>query len=85
MVYSGMDYHSWCAGWQVAGMQADNVYRPTEDTTGRHRQLLTALADAALLRAKGIMQRPSEHGQFCLHPHLTDSCRSCTKGMPCKV
>ena len=51
---------------QVAAMQVDNVYRPTEDTTGRHRQLLTALADAALQRAKDVMQHSSTAGQFCL-------------------
>lgn len=44
---------------QVAAMQADNVYRPTEDTTGWHKQLLTALADAALQRAKSVMQHTS--------------------------
>ena len=43
-------------------MQVDNVYRPTEDTTGRHRQLLTALADAALQRAKRAMQLTSDAG-----------------------
>lgn len=52
---------------QVAAMQLDNVYRPTEDTTGRHRQLLTALADAALRRAKGaVQQSTSIAGQFCV-------------------
>lgn len=51
---------------QVAAMQVDNVYRPTEDTTGRHRQLLTALADAALQRAKRAMQQTSTTGQFHL-------------------
>ena len=52
---------------QVAAMQLDNVYRPTEDTTGRHRQLLTALADAALRRAKGAVQQlTSIAGQFCV-------------------
>ena len=38
-------------------MQARNVYRPTEDSSGRHRQLLTALADAALHHAKRMMQQ----------------------------
>ena len=47
-------------------MQADNVYRPTEDTNGQHRQLLTALADAALQHAKGVMQQTSTAGQSCL-------------------
>ena len=51
-------------------MQADNVYRPTEDTTGRHRQLLTALADAALQRAQTAMQPKPAPGQFycCSQP-----------------
>lgn len=47
-------------------MQAGNVYRPTEDTSGRHRQLLTALADAALQRARIAMQPNTAAGQFCL-------------------
>lgn len=44
-------------------MQVDNVYRPTEDTTGRHRHLLIALADAALKRAQSAMQPNSPAGQ----------------------
>ena len=43
-------------------MHAGKLYRPTEDTTGQHRQLLTALADAVLHHAKGLMQQVSPTG-----------------------
>ena len=41
---------------QVGAMRAGNVYRPTEDTRGRHRLLLADLADTVLQHAKVIMQ-----------------------------
>ena len=40
---------------QVGAMQAGNVYRPTEDTHGRHRLLLADLASTVLQHAKVIM------------------------------
>ncbi|KAL0041979.1 hypothetical protein WJX79_010815 [Trebouxia sp. C0005] len=40
----------------VGAMRAGNVYRPTEDTRGRHRLLLADLADTVLQHAKVIMQ-----------------------------
>ncbi|KAL0022263.1 hypothetical protein WJX77_011953 [Trebouxia sp. C0004] len=51
----------------MGAMQAGNVYRPTEDTHGRHRLLLADLADTVLQHAKIIMQGSppgsSEHRQ----------------------
>ncbi len=70
-------------------MQAGNVYRPTEDITGRHRQLLTALADAALHHAKAIMQADlaagNTHFMFCssLYNDNVLYCRLCVCGGRC--
>ena len=51
---------------QVGAMQAGNVYRPTEDTHGRHRKLLADLADTVLQHAKVIMHG-SPSGCLLLH------------------
>ncbi len=51
-------------------MQAGNVYRPTEDTHGRHRLLLADLADTVLQHAKVIMQG-SPSGCLLLHEGCT--------------
>ena len=40
------------AAMLVGAMAEGTVYRPTEDSSGSHRQLLTALADAALKQAQ---------------------------------
>ncbi len=50
----------------MGAMQAGNVYRPTEDTRGRHRLLLADLADTVLQHAKVIMQG-SPSGCLPLH------------------
>lgn len=55
-------------------MQAGNVYRPTEDTAGQHRQLLTALADTMLQHAKHVMQAASVAGECCDIVHRVSSC-----------
>lgn len=40
----------------LVGIMAEgNIYRPTEDSTGSHRQLLTAVADAALKQAQQML------------------------------
>ena len=57
---------------QVSAMQSGNIYRPTEDADGRHRQLLNDLGNAVLQRAKSSMQHDSSTGkllQLKCHEH----------------
>lgn len=63
-----------CVHFQVAAMQAGNVYRPTEDTAGQHRQLLTALANTVLQHAKHAMQAASTTGECYDVMHHVSSC-----------
>lgn len=44
-------------------MAAGNIYRPTEDTNGSHRQLLTAVADAVLKQAKQLLTAACDTGR----------------------
>lgn len=70
------------AAAEVVGVMAEeNIYRPTEDSTGSHRELLTALADAALGHAQHIMAADTQSGSHeyarsgCNHqPHSSSVC-----------
>lgn len=53
------------AAMLITQMAVRNIYRPTEDTTGSHRQLLTALADAALQQAAGPISSVPNAGIAC--------------------
>ena len=57
---------------KVIGVMAEkNIYRPTEDSTRSHRELLTAVADAALGHAQHIMAADTQSGS---HEYAYGAC-----------
>lgn len=59
------------AAMLITQMAVKNIYRPTEDTTGSHRQLLAALADAALQQAASLIAAiPNPGIAWCLKAWL---------------
>ena len=67
-------------------MQHGNIYRPTEDADGCHRQLLTDLGNVVLKRAKSIMQEGLSAGKtfqpkFDAFRHMLWVMHDCTEVM----